>query len=219
MSIMDSEGLSTGEMVGLTETIDDRDALGKWMKQPRNLGGGAHCIMAKMPVTNNIIHLLPIEVYSCPMTGIVVLGLVLVAITVVFFGCYLLLRFMHRALSSDDRKHSNPSPYSNVVIHSKRVYEIQAEEGCFSGPPDIHVVEENSKSENSEEQQSARSTPTNSPRSSMKRPERGDLKTIRQETYDPDNPKQLMRQKERKVHKDSVCAFFFKTEQPEPKMI
>ncbi|RCN36903.1 hypothetical protein ANCCAN_17206 [Ancylostoma caninum] len=44
------------------------------------------------------------------MTGIVILCVVLVAITVVFFGCYLLLRFMHRALGADDRKQCNPHP-------------------------------------------------------------------------------------------------------------
>ncbi|EYC21555.1 hypothetical protein Y032_0019g3896 [Ancylostoma ceylanicum] len=151
------------------------------------------------------------------MTGIVILCVVLVAITVVFFGCYLLLRFMHRALGADDRKQS--SPYSNVVIHSKRVYEIQAEEGCFNYPPDIHeAVEDPPKSTTSEDRRSNGSSPSGSPRGSMKRPETGDLKTMRQEFSEPDDPRQLIRKKERKVHKDSVCAFLFKPE-PQPKMI
>ncbi|KAK6755778.1 hypothetical protein RB195_014273 [Necator americanus] len=113
MSIMDSDGLSASEMiVGFGDTMDDRDVLGHWMKPPKQLGSN--------------------------MTGVIILSVVLVAIAIAFFGCYLLLRFVHRALGTDGRKQNNPSPYSNVVIHSKRVYEIQAEEGCFNPPPDIH---------------------------------------------------------------------------------
>ncbi|KAK5972793.1 hypothetical protein GCK32_012406 [Trichostrongylus colubriformis] len=154
------------------------------------------------------------------MTTIIVIGLVLGAIVAILFGCYVLLRFMHRALSSDGRKHSTTLPYSNVVIHSKRVYEIQAEEGCFTGPPDIHdpVEETPPKSTPSEDQRSMTGSLDGSVKQgSLKKPETGDLKTIRLE-HEFDDPRQMMRRKERKVHKDSVCALLFKPS-TEPKMI
>ena len=34
------------------------------------------------------------------------------------------------------RKQISVGQMTDMVIHPKRVYEIQAEEGCFSGPPD-----------------------------------------------------------------------------------
>ncbi|VDM81749.1 unnamed protein product [Strongylus vulgaris] len=92
------------------------------------------------------------------------------------------------------------SPYSNVVIHSKRVYEIQAEEGCFCGPPDIHeMAEDPSNSAINAERHSDGRSPEGSPQCTMKRPETGSLKTIRQELSNPEDPRQLMRKKERKV--------------------
>ncbi|EYC21554.1 hypothetical protein Y032_0019g3895 [Ancylostoma ceylanicum] len=42
MSIMDSDGLSTSEIMGdLSEAIDDRGVLGQWMKQPRQFGSNS----------------------------------------------------------------------------------------------------------------------------------------------------------------------------------
>ncbi|KAK6029716.1 hypothetical protein OSTOST_04168 [Ostertagia ostertagi] len=153
------------------------------------------------------------------MTTIALIGIVFAAIIGVFFGCYFLLRFIHRALGSDGRKHSDTLPYSNVVIHSKRVYEIQAEEGCFTGPPDIHdpVEETQSKSTNSEDRQSLSGSLDSSRQGSLKKPETGDLKTMRLE-HGCDDPRQLIRKKEKKVHKDSVCALLFKPG-TEPRMV
>ncbi|VDO66671.1 unnamed protein product [Heligmosomoides polygyrus] len=132
--------------------------------------------------------ILPASKCSCfSMTTIVIICIVLAAVTAVFFGCYFLLRFIHRALGADGRKHT--LPYSNVVIHSKRVYEIQAEEGCFTGPPDIHdPVEEPNKPY----------VLYFSMQCSLKKPETGDLKTIRQE-HEVEDPRQMLRRKEKKV--------------------
>ncbi|WKY11759.1 hypothetical protein Q1695_003379 [Nippostrongylus brasiliensis] len=149
-------------------------------------------------------------------TMIAIICMVLAAVTAVFFGCYFFLRFIHRALGSDERKDSDALPYSNVVIHSKRVYEIQAEEGCFTGPPDIHEPAEPSKSQSSDDHQSIGSNEC-SRQGSLKKPETGDLKAIRLE-HECDDPRQIMRKKERKVHKDSVCAFLFRPGL-EPRMI
>ncbi|VDL84885.1 unnamed protein product [Nippostrongylus brasiliensis] len=130
---------------------------------------------------------------------IAIICMVLAAVTAVFFGCYFFLRFIHRALGSDERKDSDVTalPYSNVVIHSKRVYEIQAEEGCFTGPPDIHEPAEPSKSQSSDDHQSIGSNEC-SRQGSLKKPETGDLKAIRLE-HECDDPRQIMRKKERKV--------------------
>ncbi|VDM57508.1 unnamed protein product [Angiostrongylus costaricensis] len=92
-----------------------------------------------------------------PMTTVFLICVMFGIITVIFFGCCLMFRFMHRSLGSEEIKHAN----SNVVIHPKRVYEIQAEEGCFSSLPNIaEAVVEKQK---------------------LYRPETGDLKAIRQE--------------------------------------
>ncbi|VDO27723.1 unnamed protein product [Haemonchus placei] len=134
------------------------------------------------------------------MTTIVIVGVVLVAIIVIFLGCYFLLRFIHRALGSDGRKYSNNSPYSNVVIHSKRVYEIQAEEGCFTGPPDINDPGEEAASK----RRSLNGSVDGGSVGSLKKPETGDLKTIRME-HDYEDPRQMMRRKEKKVY--SIATF------------
>ncbi|KAK6755774.1 hypothetical protein RB195_014269 [Necator americanus] len=60
------------------------------------------------------------------------------------------------------------------------------------------------ESQSIEENCSANSSAESSPRSSMKRPETGDLKTIRQECPDPDDPRQLIRKKERKSQSMAV---------------
>uniref|UniRef100_A0A7I5ECJ4 4.1m domain-containing protein n=1 Tax=Haemonchus contortus TaxID=6289 RepID=A0A7I5ECJ4_HAECO len=192
MSMVDSEGLTTGDIMD-GFGANDRNMLGQWIKQPRQ-------------INNN-------------MTTIVIVGVVLVAIIVIFLGCYFLLRFIHRALGSDGRKYSNNSPYSNVVIHSKRVYEIQAEEGCFTGPPDINDPGEEaaSKSTTSEDRRSLNGSVDGGSVGSLKKPETGDLKTIRME-HDYEDPRQMMRRKEKKVHKDSVCALLFKPG-TEPRMV
>ncbi|KAK6042958.1 hypothetical protein COOONC_19537 [Cooperia oncophora] len=142
------------------------------------------------------------------MTTVVIIGIVVAAIIAIFFGCYFLLRFIHRALGSDGRKHSMTLPYSNVVIHSKRVYEIQAEEGCFTGPPDIHdpLEETPSKSAISEDRRSLSGSVDNSKQGSLKKPETGDLKTMRLE-HSCDDPRQMIRKKEKKVLY-SVLSYF-----------
>lgn len=191
---MESDGLSASDLMeSFGESTSDRGIFGQWVKHPRN--------------------------FNRSMTTIVIICIVLAAVTAVFFGCYFLLRFIHRALGADGRKHSTTLPYSNVVIHSKRVYEIQAEEGCFTGPPDIHdPVEEPNKPAISDDRRSMTgSLDHHSRQGSLKKPETGDLKTIRQE-HEVEDPRQMLRRKEKKVHKDSVCAFLFKPG-TEPKMI
>uniref|UniRef100_A0A0K0DDJ4 Conserved secreted protein n=1 Tax=Angiostrongylus cantonensis TaxID=6313 RepID=A0A0K0DDJ4_ANGCA len=101
------------------------------------------------------------------MSTVLLVCVMLGTITVIFLGCCLMFRFMHRSLGSEDIKHTNTLPCENVVIHPKRVYEIQAEEGCFSSLPNIaealNLIEDVDYA----------------PR--LKRPETGDLKAIRQE--------------------------------------
>ncbi|KJH52291.1 hypothetical protein DICVIV_01493 [Dictyocaulus viviparus] len=91
------------------------------------------------------------------------------------------------------------SPHQNVVIHSKRVYEIQAEEGCFTSLPDLHEITENPPRSQSNEERTFTADQEYSPRSSLKRPETGDLKKIRLE-HEHDDHKSMARKKERKLN-------------------
>ncbi|CAI5445066.1 unnamed protein product [Caenorhabditis angaria] len=162
--------------------------------------------------------------FSNNLTGLIVLTIVLTAVIVIFFGCYLIMRFMHRALSRDDSKdvmRSN-NPYNNVVMHSKRVYEIQAEEGCFAGPPDpldpSDIDDEAEKEPSTSQNSSYYIEDMPAEDNKVKKPESGDLKAMRSsEGAFNDDPRAMLRKKQ-KVHKDSVCAFLFKPE-PEPKMV
>uniref|UniRef100_A0A8R1DIA8 Uncharacterized protein n=1 Tax=Caenorhabditis japonica TaxID=281687 RepID=A0A8R1DIA8_CAEJA len=152
------------------------------------------------------------------LTGLIVLCIVLTAVVVIFFGCYLMMRFMHRALTRDDSKdmlRGSANQYNNVVMHSKRVYEIQAEEGCFSGAPDPLDPNE-IEDENTTEPQITSIYIEDDEPPKVRKPETGDLRAIRSESYE-DDPKAMLRKKQ-KVHKDSVCAFLFKP-QPEPNMV
>ncbi|CAI4223311.1 unnamed protein product [Auanema sp. JU1783] len=146
--------------------------------------------------------------------GLVVLTVIISVIVLVIVICYLMMRFMHRALSGGESKGPYSSPYANMVIHSKRVYEIQAEEGCFAGPeseptdskePSATIVEP-------EEEKS--------PRASLRRPETGDLRQIRAESPPIDDPRQMIRKKDKKIHKDSVCGLMFRQQhQSLPNMV
>ncbi|CAD6197967.1 unnamed protein product [Caenorhabditis auriculariae] len=196
MSLLDTEDLTGGEIIFADDVQEESSLIADLFRRPSSLG-------------NNL-------------TGLVILSIVLTAIAIIFFGCYLMMRFMHRALSSDDTKDmlAASNQYRDVVIHSKRVYEIQAEEGCFSGPPDpLDPSGDLDKDDLKEKSGSATSLSSvvDEEEKKLKKPEQGDLRAIRSgESYD-DDPRAMLRKKQ-KVHKDSVCAFLFRPE-PEPRMV
>ncbi|KAJ1346606.1 hypothetical protein KIN20_001462 [Parelaphostrongylus tenuis] len=150
------------------------------------------------------------------MNTVVLICAMLATVTVIFFGCCLVIRFMHRSLGSDEMKHTNTLPDENVVIHPKRVYEIQAEEGCFSSLPNIHeTLVEQQKFTSNEELHFTEVTEVTedakcSPRRCLRRPETGDLKAIRHE-HDCHEFRHMAKRKARKLHRDSTCAPLFKS--------
>ncbi|CAB3403578.1 unnamed protein product [Caenorhabditis bovis] len=194
MTILDSDDLSPGEIVfSADETNDASGTIFGDLFSPQKPSS------------------------STSLTGLIILCIILTIVVVVFFGCYLMMRFMHRALSRDDSKDmlAVANPYNNVVMHSKRVYEIQAEEGCFNGAPDP-LDPGDLDEEPTQEPQSCYIDDVEDVK--IKKPETGDLKTIRQTESWNDDPKMMLRKKQ-KVHKDSVCAFLFRPNPPEPRMV
>ncbi|CAI2347827.1 unnamed protein product [Caenorhabditis sp. 36 PRJEB53466] len=193
--MLDPDDLSPGEIVfSADDSVGDKSFLADFFGKKQQFG------------------------MSSNLTGLIVLCIVLTAVVVIFFGCYLMMRFMHRALARDDSKDvlRAANPYNNVVMHSKRVYEIQAEEGCFTGPPDPLDPSEIDEDQQAESQNTSIYIEDEEPQK-VRKPETGDLRCIRSGENFDDDPRAMLRKKQ-KVHKDSVCAFLFKP-QPEPKMV
>ncbi|KAK0410151.1 hypothetical protein QR680_004977 [Steinernema hermaphroditum] len=81
------------------------------------------------------------------LSGVFVLLFVLLAIVLVLLVSFFLVRRCHKEKKRPLKTKSPfvPEPYSlpnNEVAHTKRVYEIQAEEGCFVEMPDPEHAEE-----------------------------------------------------------------------------
>ncbi|ULU01018.1 hypothetical protein L3Y34_001425 [Caenorhabditis briggsae] len=195
MTMLDPDDLSPGEIVfSADDSAGERSFLAEFFGKKQSFALGSN------------------------LTGLIILCIVLTAVVVIFFGCYLMMRFMHKALARDDSKdmlRSN-NPYNNVVMHSKRVYEIQAEEGCFNGPPDPLDPSEIDDEHLGDSQNTSVYIEDEEPQK-VRKPESGDLRAPRNTEQFDDDPRAMLRKKQ-KVHKDSVCAFMFKPH-IEPKMV
>uniref|UniRef100_A0A0K0EBT4 Uncharacterized protein n=1 Tax=Strongyloides stercoralis TaxID=6248 RepID=A0A0K0EBT4_STRER len=86
-------------------------------------------------------------------TGFTALILLILGILIFLFICFIIGRCMGE--EEEDRrsrkrprkskfsialKKKNPTSSNNEILHQKRVYEIQAEEGCYSAPPSIYEI-------------------------------------------------------------------------------
>ncbi|KHN85967.1 hypothetical protein Tcan_16748 [Toxocara canis] len=72
--------------------------------------------------------------------GIFVLSLVLISLALLLAICYLMLRFCNRTDETLKRDRNIQELFAtpDVIPHPKRIYELQAEEGCYSCAPTLN---------------------------------------------------------------------------------
>ncbi|MFH4976816.1 hypothetical protein AB6A40_003525 [Gnathostoma spinigerum] len=116
--------------------------------------------------------------------GVFILVLIIICILLLLFVIFLLLRHLSRDWKSENRKKNSSLPInSDYVPHPRRVYEIQAEEGCLydfypgrpCGPINLRTAIASLRQETSQ------LNSTNSSRSSTKYVETGCLKKLHPE--------------------------------------
>ncbi|CAJ0582235.1 unnamed protein product, partial [Mesorhabditis spiculigera] len=146
--------------------------------------------------------------------GVLVLCCIVAAALMLLCAGFLMYRLCSRTLDGVRRKMTMDftKAFPNVVAHPKRVYEIQAEEGVYSSSNDMPSEEDQPKEGSLRRQgsgASSRSGESSISIGSVQSPTRSEeLEPTRDEL--PTN----FRKKERKIHKDSVCAMVFKAAHP-----